>query len=196
MFMSSLQNALIFTVHTIFTTYIMIVIFMFLLQATRADFRNPLAHFAAKATNPILIPLRKILPIFGRIDLACILLAIVLQALALYCIVLIKGFSVSMEPLSILGLILWSIGEIIDLTLLFVCFVILLQVITTWIQQGTYNTNLRLLENITAPFYRPLHKILPIIGGLDFSPLVLLFLIFLCRMLIVDPIIFYGKSLI
>lgn len=196
MFMSSLQNALIFTIHTIVTTYIMIVLFRFLLQLVRADFRNPLAQFAVKITNPLLVPMRRIIPGFGKIDFASIVLALILQAGEQYIILFIKGFSIAPHATSILGLFIWSIGELADLTLTFLFFVILLQVILSWIQHGHYNPNARLLEDITAPLYRPVRRMLPNFGALDFSPLILIFIIYLCRMVIVDPIVYFGKGLI
>lgn len=196
MFMSSLQNALIFTVHTLFSTYIMIVLFRFLLQIVRGDFYNPLSQFAVKATNPILVPLRKVIPGFAKIDFASLVLALLLQATELYLILLIQGFNIAPEAMSILGLFIWSVGELLDLFLVFLFFLILLQVIISWVQHGHYNPNFRLLSSLTEPLYRPLHKILPSFGGLDFSPLILIFMIYLSRILIASPIIFYGKGLI
>ncbi len=195
MFMSSLQNALIFTVHTLFSTYIMIVLFRFLLQLVRGDFYNPLAKFAVKATNPILVPLRKIIPGYAKIDFASIVLAMLLQATELYLILLIQGFNIAPEAMAILGLFIWSAGELLDLFLVFIFYLVLIQVIFSWIQQGSYNQNFRLLSSLTEPLYKPIHKILPVFSGLDFSPLLLIFIIYLSRILLANPIIVYGKGL-
>lgn len=196
MFMSSLQNALIFTIHTIFSVYIMIVLFCFLLQLVRGDTYNPLAQFAFKVTNPVLKILRKICPKIKNFDLAALILALVLQTLEVYLILLVKGFGIAWQPVAIAGLFVWGLGELIDLFLVFLFFIILLQVLASFMQSRQHNSSFRVLDSITRPLYRPIHKILPTFGGLDFSPLILIFVIFLCRMLFVDPIIFYGRGLI
>lgn len=196
MFMSSLHNALLFTVYTLFNAYIIIVLFRFMLQLVRAGFSSPLAHFAQKVTNPVLTPLRKIIPSRGNFDFAALILALALQALELYLVLLINGFNVSPTTSSISGLCLWSIGELIDLTLVFLFFSILIQVIFSWIQPGQYNPNIMLLTRLTDPLFGPVRRILPTIGMIDFSPLVVIFLISLSRMLIADPLVAFGKSLI
>jgi YggT family protein len=66
-----------------FYAYILIVVLRFLLQVVRADFYNPLSQFIVSATNPVLIPLRKVVPSLFGIDIASIALAIILQMIAL-----------------------------------------------------------------------------------------------------------------
>lgn len=195
MFMSSLQNALIFSIHTIFSAYIIIVLFRFMLQLVRADFYNPLAQFAVKATNPLLLPLRKIIPGYAKIDFASLVLALLLQILEIYILLLIKGFNLAPNVLSFVGLFIWSIGELLDLFLVFIFFATLMQVIASWIQPG-YNPGLILLARITEPFFTPVRKILPDLGMIDLSPMVVIFLIYLARMVIATPIMIYGKGLI
>lgn len=196
MLMSSLQNALLFTIQTIFSFYIMIVLFRFMLQLVKADFRTPLAQFVVKCTNPLLIPLRKIIPGYAKIDCAALVLALLLQAIQLYLILLVKGFGVASSIVSVSGLLIWSTGELLDLTLAFLFFAILIQVVYSWIQPGQYHPSIMLLNKITAPLYRPIHKILPNFGAIDMSPIVLIFLISLSRMLIADPVVVLGRSLI
>lgn len=196
MFMSSLQNALLFTIQTVFSTYIMIVLFRFMLQLVRADFYNPLAQFAIKVTNPLLIPLRRIIPGYAKIDCASLVLALLLQGAQLYLILLINGFNLAPKVLSFLGLFVWSVGELFDLFLSFMFFTILIQVIISWIQPPQYNSGFMMLSRITEPVFNPIRRILPDVGMLDFSPIVAIFIIYLSRMIIANPMIYYGKGLI
>lgn len=196
MFMSSLQNALIFTIQSIFSAYIIIVLFRFLLQLARADFYNPLAQFAVKLTNPLLVPLRKIIPGYAKIDFASLVLAFLLQVVALYLILVVNGFNVAPNAFSILGLCIWSAGELIDLFLVFMFFIILMQVLYSWFQPGAYNPGMQLLARITEPMLNPVRRILPDLGMLDLSPMVLVFIIYLSRMIIAAPIIMYGRGLV
>ena len=196
MFMSPWQNALQFTISSLFNIYIMIVSFRWLLQLASARMSSPLAQVAFKATNPILVPLNKIIPSFRSMNFAALFLAIILQSLELYLLTMVKGFSIIFTPSSIAGLLLWASGEILDLLLLFFLVGIIIQVIVSWIQPHTYNPILATIERITDLILVPVRRILPNFGALDFSPLVVVFLISLLRILVADPIIFFAKSLI
>lgn len=196
MFMYSLQNALTFCIHTIISTYIIIVLFRFMLQLVRGNFHNPLAQFAVKATNPLLVPLRKVIPGYAKIDFASIVLALILQVTELYVVLLINGFNIAPNATAVAGLWLWGIGELLDLTLVFFFFTTLLQVIGSWLSAGNYNYALMLLSSITAPLLNPIRRILPDLGVLDFSPLIFMFIIYVLRIAVAAPIIYYGKGLI
>lgn len=75
------MNSMQFLVNTFFDLYIMIVILRIWLQAARADFYNPFSQFVVKATQPVVKPLRRIIPSIGSIDLATVLFAYVLCVL-------------------------------------------------------------------------------------------------------------------
>ena len=82
---------------------------------------------------------------------------------------------------------------IIDRLLWLLTWIIIAQAILSWLlafnvinsHNDFVRTLLRALDTITAPLYRPIRKILPDFGGIDFSPLVLLLIIWIIR----DPII-------
>jgi YggT family protein len=197
MLISPLQNALLFTISTVFNMYIAIVIIRFLLQLVRADFYNPIAQLIVKATNPLLVPLRKIIPGYAKIDFASVVLALTLQITQIYLTLAIKGFGIDATATSIGGLFIWSFGELVDLLLTIWFFATFIQVIGSWLAPQQYNNPaLMLVDKITAPLFKPIHKVLPNFGGIDLSPIVVIFLISLARMLISDPIVMFGKSLI
>ena len=72
--------------------FLFVVILRFMLQAVRADFYNPISQFVVKATNPALVPMRKIIPGLGGYDLAAIVLAIIVECIAITLSLLIAGF--------------------------------------------------------------------------------------------------------
>jgi len=195
MFISPIQNALLFSIKTIFNLYISIVLFRLILQLVRADFYNPTAQVVVKLTNPLLIPLRKLIPGFAGIDCAAIVLALTLQATESLLLLLITGFSIAPTILSISGLLIWSAGEVIDMLLVIFLFSTFLQVILSWIQPGHYNPNLAIFAQITEPLFQRVRRFSPNVGGLDFSPMIIIFFIILTRMLLAAPIIDLGKSL-
>ncbi len=194
MFMSQLQEALLFTIHSVFSVYIAIVLLRFILQLVRANFYNPVAQFAVKITNPLVIPLRKIIPSVAKIDLSTLILALLLQGLEIILLLTIKGFSVASAS-AIGGILVWSCGEIIDLMLLILLIATLINVILSWVQPNSYNPTAVTIEQITNPLYTPVRRVVPTIAMLDLSPMIVMFLITLSRILIADPIILLGKSL-
>jgi YggT family protein len=196
MFMSPLQNALLFTVNSLFGLYISIVLFRFLLQLVRANFYNPIAQLVIKVTDPLLIPLRRFIPNIAGMDTAALLLAVLLQATKLTLTLLIKGFVVTSSFTSIFGLIIWSVGELTDLLLVIFLFSTFVQIISTWLQPDRYNPMLELLSQITEPLFTPARKLIPTVGVLDFSPMLVIFFIVLMRLLFADYIISIGKSII
>ena len=73
--MEALQNVGVFLVQTLFSLYIGAVLIRFLLALSRANFYNPLSQFLVKITNPVLVPLRRLIPAIGKLDTAAIVLA-------------------------------------------------------------------------------------------------------------------------
>lgn len=159
--------------------YITIVMVRFLLQLVRADFHNPLSQFIVTATSPILMPLRKIIPGFFGVDMSCIVLALALQILTLELLSLVLGRGFA--PL--LPVFLYSIQELIILLLNIYLFSFIVIVIVSWIAPNGHNPAVALLTSITEPVLRPIRNVLPPMGGLDFSIMAAILLIYILKIL-------------
>jgi YggT family protein len=87
---------------------------------------------------------------------------------------------------------LQAIFGVFDLLLRVLTYVIIAQAILSWLVAfnviNTYNDFVRsflnALDRITEPLYRPIRRILPDFGGIDFSPIVVLLLIYIVRILL------------
>ena len=178
-----LTNPLVFLIQTLFGLYILAVMLRFILQLVRADFYNPVSQFLVKITTPPLRILRRFIPGFGGIDLSAILLAWGLKYVELLLIILISG-----TTLNLWGPLLWSIPELIELVINIFLFAILIQVILSWINPGTYNPVSTLIYNITQPVMRPARNLLPPISGLDLSPMLVMIGLVLLKMLLLPPL--------
>lgn len=178
-----LVNAGSYLISTIFGLYIIIVLLRFLLQLVRADFYNPLSQFIVKATSPILNPMRRVIPGLFGIDFSSLLLAYGLQY-----IVNILLFSLRGLPVNPLFLLWHSIGSLITLFLYIYFFAILIQVIISWVNPGTYNPATALIHHITEPVLRPARKIIPPFSGFDLSPILVFIVLNLLIMFV--PVIF------
>ena len=183
-------NAGVFLIQTLFGLYLVAVMLRFLLQLTRADFYNPVSQFLVKITNPLLIPLRRIIPGLIGIDMAAIVLLIVIQAVELVLVGLVQGFS-----LGISGLLVLTAAELINALLNVYFFTILIQVILSWVNPGGYNPAVALLYSLNEPILSRARRLIPPISGFDLSPIVVFVGIQLIRMLLVSPITDVGKGL-
>ncbi|MBO9494039.1 YggT family protein [Endozoicomonas acroporae] len=173
--MSALSSSLSFLIQTLGGLYIMAVLIRFLLQLVRADFYNPISQAIVKATSPLLNPIRKIIPGYGGVDMASLVLALILQIALLYVLLLIGGFSLATIPFpSVLISSLIKLGiEFLNIYM----FSLIIIAIASWVAPNSYNPGLMLLFQITEPLTSRIRKVIPPLGGLDFSLMVLVIII-------------------
>ncbi len=178
---SYLSKPLEFLITTIFDLYIMVVMLRFILQQVRADFYNPISQFIVKVTNPPLIPLRRIIPGWGGIDIASILLMLLLQSIAFTLLLLIRGMD-----LGALVIINLALAELISMAFNIFIFAIIIQAVISWINPaGHYNPVGSILRSLTEPLLRPARRYIPPVSGIDLSPLAALMVLQILKMLIV-----------
>ncbi len=188
---SYLTNPMVFLVQTLFGLYILAVLLRFLLQVVRADFYNPISQFLVKVTNPPLKLLRRVIPGFAGIDLSSLTLAWALKAVELFLVIKLTGKSASL-----LAPLLLAIPELVELTLNIFLFAVLIQVILSWVSPGNYNPAVSLLHSLTGPVMRPAQKLLPPVGGIDLSPMLVMIGLVLLKMLLIPPLQQIAASLI
>jgi YggT family protein len=180
--MSYLSNAGVFLLNVVLGLSIVLVLLRFLLQQVRADFYNPLCQFLVKASNPVLLPLRRVIPGFGGIDVASLVLAFVLQ-----CLLLLLVWWLQSIDFGVLGLLLYAVAELINRVVWIMIFSLLIMIIISWVNPGAQNPVMPLLYRLNEPLLRPMRSWLPTPGGLDLSPLVILVLLHLTILLLVMP---------
>jgi YggT family protein len=178
--MSSLTQVGLLIINTLVGLYLLLVVMRFLLQLVRADFYNPISQFIVKATNLPLIPLRKVIPGIGGIDVASIVLALLVQAVAIVLILLLNG--IQPPPLQVA---VWSAIGILSLLLKVYFWGLLITVIASWVAPSSYNPVLILINQILEPAMKPIRKIMPDLGGIDISPIIMFLLIQVLEILLV-----------
>lgn len=152
--------------------FLFVVLLRFLLQAVRADFYNPISQFVVKATNPFIVPLRKVIPGFGGFDWAAIVLLIIVQMIAITLSLLIAGYGLPYASIAI-----WAVLGSSGLFLKLYFWGLLISIIASWLAPQSYNPALMLLRQILEPVMAPIRKVLPDMGGLDISPIILFLVI-------------------
>jgi len=163
---SNVASALVFIVNALTSLYLLVLVLRFWLPWLRADFRNPLAQGILKLTSPVIIPLRRIVPSFGRLDSATILVAFVIQYAAIWLILLILGTSAGIGDIAITALV-----KLAMLSINLFMFAIFVRIILSWISPGQYNPATAIIGTLTEPVLRPFRRFIPAIGGIDISPI-------------------------
>jgi YggT family protein len=171
--MSALNEILGYLVQTFLSLYLVAMLLRFLLQLVRADFYNPISQFLVKVTNPLVIPLRRVIPGLGGLDLASLLLAVLLQLAGIVLLLLINGIGLP----GIFTLLVWSLLGVLGLLVNIYFFALLGMIILSWVAAGSRHPAIYLLYQITEPVMAPFRKVLPAMGGLDFSPILVFILI-------------------
>ncbi len=173
-----------FLINSIFSLIVGVFLLRLLFQLMRTDFRNPFVQAIVRLTNPVVMPLRRILPPIGRVDTASVVAVIAAQLLQTALIELLySGRLASAGRLLITALL-----TLIDTTL----YAFLIAIFAWWVigmvAPDAYNPVSRVLSAIVEPILRPFRRALPLIGGFDFSPLAVTLLIIVLRMILNDRI--------
>ncbi|ENY72297.1 integral membrane protein [Aeromonas diversa CDC 2478-85] len=160
------MNTAFFLINTVFDLYLMVVLLRLWLQWARADFYNPLSQTVVKLTSPLLIPLRRVIPSVGNLDLASVVLAL---AVAMGKLALLKSLGVLQADW--LSLALFAGLTVLKKAGSMVFWILLIRAILSWVSQGR-NPIEYVMHQLTEPFLQPIRRILPSLGGLDLSVLV------------------------
>lgn len=163
--MATLIKIAIYLINTLGSLYLLIIVLRFLLQIARADFYNPISQAIVKLTNPILIPLRRVIPgIFG-VDVASLVFALLTQIIIIECIFLLAGYG--MAPIT--NAIIWSLLGLVQqvLNIFFICLIVIF--IASWVAPYSHHPVLVLIRQVVEPLLGPLRRLIPPVGGLDFS---------------------------
>ena len=175
--MSTGQGIGIFLADTLITVYTFFLMLRALLEASQADFYNPISQSVFKITQPLLKIVRRIIPTFGGWDVGCWLLIYVTRLIELVSIALIQG---QLWPIDLLLKI--AALQLVELLIYIYIFAIFIVAIGSWFvssMQMLNNPVFSLLNYIIAPVINPVRRYMPAVGAIDFSPLIVLILLYL-----------------
>lgn len=185
--MPYLANAGQILIEFVFGILVSLVVMRVLLQLVRANFHNPICQFLYKATNPVLMPLRRIIPAWRRLDIAGIVLAWVLLVLKR-----VLTFALFASVPSFAGLAVIAFADLVGFTLMIVLMLIIVRVILSFVSSDSYHPIVPLVFQLTEPILKPVRQRLPSLGGFDFSPMIVLLAITLLQALLVAPLLDLG----
>jgi len=177
-------------VHVIFGIAAWIFALRVLLQWVGANFNNPICQALYKLTNPVLMPLRRVLKPWKRIDLAGALATFLILCLKVWLLLALSGISAGLRATIVLGF-----AETIAMLLTMYLVFILVRSILSWIGPSPRHPAVPLLIQLTEPVLRPIRSLLPNLGGLDLSPMIAMVAILLAQALVVAPLMDWGTLL-
>src|SRR6185436_12397889 len=161
-------------VETVFSFFVYMLLARFHFQWLRVPFRNPVGEFLIACTNWLVLPVRRVVPGLAGLDLATLLLAWLLQALGLWVVAAIAGANPAVSAVlavSAVDMVRFSVNILI--------FAIFLQVAFSWINPDAPMAPF--FDLITRPFLRPLRRVVPPVGRIDLTPLVLLVVLYVLQ---------------
>ena len=165
-----MQSALIFILRTLFDLYVLVFVLRLLMQWTRVDTRNPIVQFILRVTNPLVMPLRRLLPPIGRLDSATLMALLGLQMLGTAVLVQVGCIG---RP-GVVPILLITVLGIVRLILTVYFWTIIIYAVLSWVSPGGYNPGAALVSSLAEPLLRPVQRVIPLIGGIDLSPIFVL----------------------
>ena len=186
-----ISQAAIFLVQLFFDIFILAFLLRYLLTKLRVNSYNPLSEVIMKVTNPVLKPLRRMIPGYYGVDWSSIVALLLIQSLE----IIITQLIIRGDVIAINALFILTMANLLKMILYIYMFTIIIQVIISWINPSAYNPIVTIMSQLTDPILRPVRRIASFGGGLDFSPLIVLVIIQLLMILIISPLMEIGFRL-
>ena len=164
------MRALLYVLDALFTLVLVAFLLRVILPLVDAGFRNPIGEAVLKVTDPLVLPLRRLFKPVGRIDVAAVLALVLVQLLATVLLLGLGGVGALALPV----VVLHALRSLLDLTLQFFTVCLLIYVVLSWVAPDVRNPAVQLLARVCEPVLRPVRRVLPPLGGLDLSPLLVL----------------------
>ena len=153
---------------TAFDLYIVVLWLRFLLQLLHADYYNPIAQFVVQATAPLVNPLKRIIPGNHSWEPAVLVIILLIKMLEMTLLGLLVG-GATIAPLPLL---IYTIVSLLQLVAEFYFWTLIISVVLSWVAPGSYSPAAVLVNQIIEPLLAPCRRLLPAMGGLDLSPIV------------------------
>jgi YggT family protein len=163
------MQALLFLVNTLVTLVVVAFLLRVLMPLVRADFRNPFGAAILKITNPLVLPLRRLMPPGRRLDLASIVALLIVQFIKTTLVLLIIGAPLRIDTLLVAGL-----RDLLITVLQLYFWALLIYALLSWFAGAAYSPMSQVLGRICEPLLSPVRRVIPPLGGLDLSALLVM----------------------
>jgi YggT family protein len=161
------MQAIYYIVETLIGLFEVLLLVRLLMQLTRADFRNPIGRAVVQLSDPLVRPLRRLLPPIGKTDSASVVAVLIVAAAKVWILQLLQGFALP-PPLFMLRAVTLDLLNLVLKTYRFFIFV---NALLSFVAPGNYSPAQSILASLCNPVLNPIRRVIPPVGGLDLSPL-------------------------
>ncbi|GLR08256.1 hypothetical protein COO59_17175 [Mixta theicola] len=170
-----------FLVTTLINLYVKVLLLRIWMQWARCDFYNPFSQFVVKITQPVIKPLRRVIPSIGPVDTASLLLAYVLSVVMFTLVFALQSSVFLFDPV----FLYFGLVSLVKAAGVLVFWVIIVRSLMSWISQGRNPVDYVLIQ-LTEPLMAPVRRFLPAMGGIDFSAMVVILILYMLNFLGMD----------
>jgi YggT family protein len=135
------------------------------MQYQRIPFGNPVGRFVFALTDWIVLPLRKVLPSVGKWDTASIVAALLVELARYFILWLLVG---RLWPVAAIFIV--AAFGVLRLALYSLMMLMIVYAVLSWVRADSPVADV--VDRLCAPLLRPLRRRMPLVGGIDLSPLV------------------------
>lgn len=177
-------NATSYLIDVFLGLFIFALLLRFMMQWVRGDFYNPIGEFLVKFTNPVVLPLRRIIPGFMGLDFATLFATIAFSFVKTWLLLSIAGAQAA--PL---GLFIYTLAELLKLSVYIFMGAMIIRIIASWVApHAAYNPIMSPVYALSEPLMSTARRIIPDFGGIDLSPILVFVFLNLTQMLAIAPL--------
>ncbi|WP_192035901.1 YggT family protein [Halomonas sp. YLGW01] len=181
---SQLGSAGLLLVNTLINIYLLMLMMRFLLQASRADYYNPISQSVVKVTQPVVKPFQGMLRPVGRFDLATLAAGLLIKVVSIILILQVAGYG--MPPIA--GIAIAGVAALANAILKIYFFALIVMIILSWVAPQASHPGALLVMQLVEPIMAPVRKVIPPLGMIDLSPIVVFISISLLDSLVVGSL--------
>ncbi|MCK0715093.1 YggT family protein [Chromohalobacter sarecensis] len=181
---SQMGSAGLMLVNTLINVYLFVLMLRFLLQFSRADYYNPVSQAVITATRPVVAPLQRIFRPRGRFDPASLVAGLLLKGITIF--VLLKLAGIGMPPIQ--GVLVAALAGVLSAILDIYFFALIIMIILSWVAPQASHPGAILVHQLVEPIMAPVRKVIPPLGMIDLSPIVVFIAISLIDSLVVGAL--------
>jgi YggT family protein len=161
------MDAIRYIVDTLLWLLTLAFVLRLLFQWARVNFRDPMADAIVRVTNWLILPLRRVLPPIGKVDTATVVAVIAVASVRTFAALSLAGVGVR----DVSQFLRITIVNLADLVLRIYLFALLLYWLTSYVSPDGRAPGVRLLSQLCEPVLKPVRRVIPPIGQIDFSVL-------------------------
>lgn len=170
------MQAIVFLLDAVISFFCVLFLLRFMMQAMRVSFAGQPGNFVVALTNWAVKPLRRIIPGIGGLDWSTVFAAFALQLLLSGILIALSGRFAEADIAGLAPMILWfALRAVLRLTVYIMIGALILQAVLSWI--NPYSPLSAPAQQLTRPLLDPIRRFIPLIGGIDLSPLVAILLL-------------------